>query len=200
MKEVSYNNVLGEDIENSKFKVNLLSLFGSIASMLITATNVSILLYLAFKFENIMNALFYAGVSSLVLSGTLAVMFSQQSKKHKQKALESLSSLKNDLNIVGVNLSLADIQKSVVTEQKRDLKEINRNGEVSKSQEIIRRYYMLDEQQQIQVLQQTLTKYRSETTNRDIMQLQLLDDEDLKNIELPETIITKRLQFNDTKK
>ena len=200
MKEVSYNNVLGEDIENSKFKVNLLSLFGSIASMLITATNVTILLYLAFKFENIMNALFYVGVSSLVLSGTLAVMFSQQSKKHKQKALESLSSLKNDLNIVGVNLSLADIQKSVVTEQKRDLKEINRNGEVSKSQEIIRRYYMLDEQQQIQVLQQTLTQYRSETTNKDTMQLQLLEDEDLKNIELPETIITKRLQFNDTKK
>ena len=198
MKEVSYNNVLGKDIGKSKIKGDFLSnagLFFGVCSLLL----VQILgVYKIIEFGGVISIPFFCGFYGVVAS--LAGIKTYINKKNKQAAMESLTKLENDLKAEGVKVSIANLQKAIVTEHKRELKETNRKGEVSNVEEIIKRYYMLDEQQQIQVLQQTLTQYRSETTNKDTMQLQLLEDEDLKNIELPETIITKRLQFNDTKK
>lgn len=198
MKEVSYNNVLGKDIETSKIKC---SFWKDFLRFLVSGLG---LLVVIFGFSKLIEIGLLAILSFVggfaTLSAILIGVVTRKNKDKKTSATESLASLKNDLQLDGINLSMANMQKAIVTEHKRELKETNRKGEVSNVEEIIKRYYMLDEQQQIQVLQQTLTKYRSETTNRDTMQLQLLEDEDLKNIELPETIITKRLQFNDTKK
>jgi len=198
MKEVSYNNVLGKDIEKSKIKNIFLKeflrflVFG--LGLLIVVLGFSKLIEIGW-----LTILSFVG-GFATFSSILIGVVTRKNKDKKNNATEALNSLKNDLQIDGINVSIANLQKAIVTQHKRELKETNRKGEVSNVEEIIKRYYMLDEQQQIQVLQQTLTKYRSETTNRDTMQLQLLEDEDLKKIELPETIITKRLQFNDTKK
>ena len=198
MKEVSYNNVLGQNIEKSKirsgFWKDLLRFVCLGSGVALTILGV----YQLFEIGLVTVAAFFGGF--VAASAAIVGISTHKNNQKKQEARESLSALSDSLQNDGVNLSIADMQKAVVTENKRELKETNRKGEVTNVDEIINRYYMLDDKQQIQVLQQTMSKCKSDSSISNTMHLQLLESEDLKEIELPEVVVKKSLRFNDAKK
>lgn len=198
MKDVSYNNVLGQDIEKSRIRC---SFWKDLLRFLCIGSGVALAILGIYQLIEIGLATVAIIFSGFVASSAaIAGILTNKSKQKKQESRDALSSLSNDLQTDGVNISIADMQKAIVTENKRELKETNRKGEVTNVEETIKRYYMLDEKQQIRVLQQTLSKWKREGSVSNTMQLQLLEEEDLKNIELPEIVVKKSLKFNDTKK
>lgn len=198
MKEVSYNNILSKDIEKSKIKGDFLNNVGCFFLMgsLILVQILGVIKI--FEFGGLTSIPFVCGFYGV--AAALGGIKTYKDKKNEKAARESLANLENDLKSEGINLSIADLQKAIVTKEKREIKETNRKGEIVKVEEIINRYYMLDKEEQMQVIQQTLRECKSEGLTNYTMNSQLLEPEDMQNIELPEIVIKKSLRFNDTKK
>lgn len=201
MKNVEgYNNSLEKDISSSQKNSNFLN---NMAAWLLTFSLISIGgLAISTVIAHCNNILLLYGIAGVLGVSTAVAIVDTAVRKHKKKkSTINMEFLVDALGEEEINLTIDDIKKSLVTEEKKKVVSTNRKYESSNLEEIIKRYYMLDKDKQIQVLQQTFRKIKNDNGEKiEEMQFQLLEDKDLKNIELPEVVVTKRLVFNERQK
>lgn len=128
----------------------------------------------------------------IALGSSLLIAVDSYKKKIKScKAFESsvdnLCSLSNELNKShNIKMGLEDIRKSVQNSKSEGLKDDN--CKVNQSTNF---FYILDKNEQIQVLKQIRTQINKKQAD---IKLLLLEQDDLKNIEIPKSKILKLTQ------
>lgn len=193
MREIDFEKPLNTEIEtsnnDSKLKDGILTwliIFG-----MITASSIVAYCFLTIFSVNI-------GISILALIGASTflgeIIKSINVSHNKKKSKKNLRKLTEELSDKGLKVSVNSLQQTLITENVSRTEEINNIGQNSITEETIKRFYMLDEDDQIRVLQETFRTFRSFDGSYELeRKLFLLEDEDLKNIEMPQVV--KKLSF-----
>lgn len=194
MKEIKFDSSLNSDIKESNanysLKDNLLTwitIYGMMSIFSIIAY------YVIMNFSSFLGLMFLVITGVTTFIGELVKTHKQNIKK--QNSRRRLKSLSETLNEKGLNVNLNSLKQAITTEERSMIESVNNIGQGSFREEIITHFYMLDENDQIKVLQETLRNYRS-FDNKDFFErkLFLLENEDLKDIDMPN--IVKKLSFD----
>lgn len=190
MKEVKYNGDLIADINTLNSKNNLLnvaiiSLCGSLSTFIIAlgiAVNCGIVITPE-MFLPMAGTIF--GTSGLV-SATAASISNRKYKKKLRKAKHNVSLLQQELKKEDTIIERDAVKDAEVIEQTTKSTTKSDEGTVlSKKEKIISFFYLLDKDDQIKVLrqiQENIKKYKTTSTSTT---LELMEENDLQDIELP---------------
>lgn len=197
MKELKFDKSLNDNIGASKKEYNLKeNIFELFKILLVVLISIGLGVF-------IVNSNIICGIIGVLVAFGywigVTVKESKKVKKNRKLSEEQLSLLENELIQEGVRVNLKSLQESVITETRIITETTDRKGVVSNTDEIIKRFYMLDEDVQIRVLQETLkTSKLLDGSCVEDRSLCLLEEEDLKTIEMPNVI--KSLKFIDSEK
>lgn len=193
MKELDFEKDLGNQIKNSKkFKGMSPSILDGSILLGATALGVVGVGFLGLQTAALTWSIIMAGYCVYTIGRILYITIKSV------KGDRSISSLSKMLESENVKVNDNAILKSLCKEKSKEIINYDNKTKVDTNNEIIKHFYMLDEDEQIVVLRETLKTSKSEDGSySEVRNLFLLEDEDKKEIEMPNVV--KRLTFKNNK-
>lgn len=200
MKDIPYNGDLSKDIYylDNPFNVKEETIFKGIFNFSI----LTIVGLFAFSFGvipfNLISLLIY--IAGCLGVNTLYTIIDITKKKRNMKlkfakANSNINSLVESLDRNNISISKEKIIDAEISEKVTNSKTKDDNGIVlSKEKKIVEYFYLLDNNDKIQVLKQIKRNITSNKSNINCVSLALLEDKDLEGKELPvrKTLIMKK--------
>lgn len=199
MKDIKYNSDLSEDIYNlNNNNVSHISLLSRQMLILILQMMISALIFNIFSIPTNTISIIAFVVGTIAFNFASITIIKAQMKdrlnKINRRSNSNINTLINTLDNNGLSTSKEKIMDCTICEELTSSRTINEDNDViSTEDKIIRYFYLLDNNDKIRVLKQIKREIISDKTKINSNSLSLLEDKDLKGIELPvrKTLVLK---------
>lgn len=200
MKEIKYDGSLIEDIMDADEKLNIKEFFAiSNICFVIIATLINVYLFglkvVPFSLINLFTSTgCLLGAHGLIT--LVRYIYKKNIINHKSKsAKRRLNVLAHEINMINdTKITKDNIIDAQIKENLSRTKTVDQDGKfMSKQEKIIRYYYLLDNEDKIRVLKEIRKIIKERKTKTEASELQLLEDKDLENKNLPvrKTLVLK---------